>query len=106
MLSRQERADIRKCIGKAAKYGKGYVTAREALGTLDEIALIDTPRLLDALDQAQDDIHRLKSLVEKLYKIVNLASLTDCDHRCFTTQTREQLFATLAQARAVTTQTN
>lgn len=105
MLTRQERADIRKCIGKAARYGKGCVESRSALGTLDEIALVDTPRLLDDLDNAEDEIRQLRHLVGKLYKIVNVTSLTDCDHRCFTTDTQRHLFSTLAEARDVAAQT-
>lgn len=105
MLTRQERSDIRKCIAKAERYGKGCVQSRNALGTLDEIALVDTPHLLDALDNAEAEIRQLRDLLGKLYKIVNMASHTNCDHRCFTRETRAHLFATLAAARLVTAQT-
>jgi hypothetical protein len=47
---------------------------------------------------------RLKVLVGKLYKIVNLASLTKCDHKCFTKETQGHLLALLEEARAVVEQ--
>jgi hypothetical protein len=47
---------------------------------------------------------RLKVLVGKLYKIVNLASLTKCDHKCFTKKTQRHLLALLEESRAVVEQ--
>lgn len=101
MLTRQEREEIRKCIGKAERYTTGHSKSRDVLGTLDQIALVDTPRLLDALDKVEQEIEGLRVLVRKLHKIVNLAALTNCDHKCFTKETQSQLFALLEQAQAV-----
>lgn len=101
MLTRQEREEIRKCIGKAARYTTGYSRSMDVLGTLDQIALVDTPRLLDALDKVEQEIEGLRVLVRRLYKIVNLVALTNCEHKCFTKETQSQLLALLEQAQAV-----
>ncbi len=57
--------------------------------------------LLAALENAEEEIARLKVLVGKLHKIVNLASFTKCDHKCFTKKTQSHLLALLEEARAV-----
>jgi hypothetical protein len=44
----------------------------------------------------------LRTLIRKLYKVVNLATLTKCDHQCFTAETKNNLFSLLAEAHAAT----
>ena len=76
MLTRQERGEIRHRIERAARSISKHKTGTEVFGAWRDVALREAPRLLDALDKADDDIDHLRRLVGKLFKIVNLASLT------------------------------
>jgi hypothetical protein len=101
MLTRQERGEIRHRIERAARSTSKHKTSAEVLGTLGDVASRDAPRLLDALDKTDDEIDQLRRLVGKLFKIVNLASLTECDHRCLTKETQGELFHLIAEAKTV-----
>ena len=101
MLTRQERAAISHRVERAARSTSKHKTSAELFGAWRDVALRDTPRLLDALDKADDEIHHLRRLVGKLFKIVNLASLTECDHRCLTKETQGELFHLIAEAKTV-----
>lgn len=59
-------------------------------------------QLLNALDYAETENARLRTLIRRLYKTVNLASLTKCDHQCFTPEIKANLFSLLAEAHAAT----
>ncbi len=104
MLTKQEREQIRHGIEKAASYSDDDSETADALRAWGKVAVRDAPRLLGALENAEDEIVRLKVLVGKLYKIVNLASLTKCDHKCFTKKTQRHLLALLEESRAVVEQ--
>ncbi len=101
MLSQQEREEIRHGIENAARYGDGDGPTADALRTWGKVAVRDAPRLLAALENAEEGIARLKDLVGKLYGIVDLVSLTKCDHKCLTKKTGHHLLALLEEARAV-----
>ena len=99
MITKHEREELRTYIVKAASYedsAPAYV-----FGAGSRFSLHDVSRLLDDLDETEQEIERLKVLVGKLYKIVNLASLTNCDHKCFTKKTQRHLLALLEESRAV-----
>lgn len=100
MLTKEERDAIRKSIRQAVDSCEDYQTSTEVFGVWGDVALRDAPRLLDALDKADQEIERLREVVARLYKVVNLASLTECDHKCLTKETQHQLFALLGEARA------
>ncbi len=104
MLTKQEREQIRHGIENAASYSDDDSETADALRAWGKVAVRDAPRLLGALENAEDEIVRLKVLVGKLYKIVNLASLTKCDHKCFTKETQGHLLDLLDGARAVVEQ--
>ncbi len=101
MLTQQEREQIRQGIEKAASYSDDDSETADALRAWGKVAVRDAPRLLAVLENAEEEIARLKVLVGKLYKIVNLASLTKCDHKCFTKETQNHLLALLEESRAV-----
>lgn len=101
MLTKEERNTIRKSIKQAVDSCKDYQTTTEVFGVWGDVALRDAPRLLDALDRAEQEMERLREVVARLYKVVNLASLTECDHKCLTKETQHQLFALLTEARTV-----
>ncbi|MFQ5755302.1 MAG: hypothetical protein ACE5H7_04315 [Acidiferrobacterales bacterium] len=101
MLTRQERKEIRRRIEKAAQAAHEAKTSTGVFGAWGNVALRDAPCLLDALDKADDEIDHLRRLVGKLFKIVNLASLTECDHRCLTKETQGELFHLIAEAKTV-----
>lgn len=101
MLTARERHEIRKCIEKAEHLRTEGQTTAEVCSLWGDVAQRDVPRLLKALDEAEAEIDQLSALVNKLYKIVNLATLTECDHRCLTKETQGQIFALLNEARAV-----
>ncbi len=104
MLTQQEREQIRHGIENAASYSDDDSETADALRARGKVAVRDAPRLLAALQNAEEEIARLKVLVGKLYKIVNLASLTKCDHKCFTKETQVHLLALLQEACAVVEQ--
>jgi hypothetical protein len=101
MLTKEERDAIRESINQAIDSCKDCETSTEVFGVWGDVALRDAPRLLDALDVAEQEIERLREIVARLYKVVNLASLTECDHKCLTKETQNQLFTLLTEARAV-----
>ncbi len=101
MLTQQEREQIRHGIEKAASYSDDDSETADALRAWGKVAVRDAPRLFAALKNAEEDIEHLRALVGKLYKIVNLALLTNCDHKCFTKETQGHLLALLDEARAV-----
>jgi hypothetical protein len=101
MLTRQERKEIRHRIERAAQSAHEAKTSTEVFGAWGDVALRDAPRLLDALDKADDEIDHLRTLVGKLFKIVNLASRTECDHRCLTRETQGELFHLIAKTKTV-----
>jgi hypothetical protein len=100
MLSKKERDTIRDTINQAIDSCRDCQTSTEVFGVWGDVALRDAPRLLDALDNADQEIVRLREIIARLYKVVNLASLTECDHKCLTKETQHQLFALLSEARA------
>ncbi len=104
MLTKQEREQIRHGIEKAARYSDDDSETADALRAWSKVAVRDAPRLLAALENAEEDIEHLRALVGKLYKIANLASLTKCDHKCFTKKTQRHLLALLEESRAVVEQ--
>ncbi len=104
MLTQQEREEIRHGIENAARYSDDDSPTADALRAWGKVAIRDAPRLLAALENAEEEIARLKVLVGKLYKIVNLSSLTKCDHKCFTKETQVHLLALLQEACAVVEQ--
>ena len=102
MLAKHERKELRTYIVNAASYedsAPAYV-----FGAGSRFSLHDVSRLLDDLDKTEEEVERLKVLAGKLYKIVNLASLTKCDHKCFTKETQGHLLTLLQEARAVVEQ--
>lgn len=101
MLTKEERDAIRKSIKQAVDSCKDCQTSAEIFGAWGDVALRDAPRLLDALDSAEQEMEHLREVIARLYKVVNLASLTECDHKCLTKETQHQLFALLTDARAV-----
>jgi hypothetical protein len=101
VLSKDERDAIRKTIAQALGSCQDYQSSTEVFGVWGDLALRDAPRLLEALDKAEQEMERLREIIARLYKVVNLASLTECDHKCLTKETQHQLFALLTEARAV-----
>ena len=101
MLTQQEREEIRHGIENAARYSDGDSPTADALRAWGKVAVRDAPSLLAALENAEERIARLKILVGKLYGIVDLVSLTKCDHKCITRKTGRHLLALLEEARAV-----
>lgn len=99
MLTKEQREEIRKCIVDAAKYGDS--APANVFGGGSKFTLDDVSHLLAAMDKAEEEIERLRVLVGKLHKILNLASLTNCDHKCFTKETQSHLLALLDEAHAV-----
>ncbi len=101
MLTQQEREEIRHGIENAASYSDGDGPTADALRAWGKVAVRDAPRLLAALENVEEEIARLKVLVGKLYRIVDLASHTKCDHKCFTKKTQRHLLPLLEEAHAV-----
>ncbi len=104
MLTQQEREEIRQGIKRAAQLSDRDSAPAYVFAAGSKFSLHDVSRLLDDLDRTEQEVERLKVLVGKLYKIVNLASLTKCDHKCFTKETQSHLLALLEEARAVVEQ--
>lgn len=98
MLTREERDDLRTCIVKAARHGDS--APANVFGSASKFSLRDVSRLLDALDRAEKEITRLRYLTGRLYKIVHLGTLVECDHKCLTKETKGQLLTLLAEAEA------
>lgn len=98
MLTKHDREKIRASLEEMTKHGNGNGSPAMAQRRLTPHQIW---QLLDAVDDAEAEIEHLRMLIRKLYKIVNLATLSKCDHKCFTTRTRNNLFALLAEAHAV-----
>ena len=101
MLPQQEREEIRHGIENSASYSDDDSPTADVLRAWGKVTLRDAPRLLAALENAEEEIARSRILVGKLYRIVNLASRAKCDHNCFTMKTQSHLPALLEEARAV-----
>lgn len=101
MLSKEERERIRQCIEQAASADHAYDTSTEVFGVWGDVALRDAPRLLSALDEAAGEIERLRALIAKLHKVVNLVSLHECDHCCLNRETKNELLTLLAETHAL-----
>lgn len=97
MLSKQERERIRQCIEQAASSDHAYDTSTEVFGVWGDVALRDAPRLLSALDEAADEIERLRALIARLHKVVNLVSLNECNHCCLNRETKNELLTLLTE---------
>ena len=102
MLTQQESEEIRHGIENVARYSDDDSPTADAIRAWGKVVVRDASRLLlVALEGAEEEIARLKVLVDKLYRIADLASLTKCDHKCFAWKTQCQLLALLEEARAV-----
>jgi hypothetical protein len=99
MLDKQDRKEIRKSIAKAANLGDS--APANVFGAGSKFTLNHVRQLLDAADRSDEEIKRLKVLVEKLYKIVHLGTMIECDHRCLTKESQNQLLGLLSEAEAV-----
>ncbi len=101
MLSKQERERIRQCIDQAASSDYAYETSTEVFGVWGDVALRDAPRLLSALDDAADEIERLRALIARLHKVVNLVSLNECHQHCLNRETKNELLTLLTETQAL-----
>ena len=101
MLTQQEREEIRHGIENAARYSDDDSPTVDALRVWGKAAVRDASLLLAALENAEEEIARLKILVGELHRIVDVASLTKCDHKCMTKKTKRHLIALLEETRAV-----
>ncbi len=101
MLTQQEREEITHRTENAVRYIDGDSPTADALRAWGKVADRDAPRLLAALENAVEESLRIKTLVGKLYGIVDLVSLTKCDHKCLTKKTQRHLLPLLEEARAV-----
>lgn len=99
MLNKQDRNEIKMSIAKAANLGDS--APANVFGAGSKFTLDHVSQLLDAADRSDEEIKRLKVLVEKLYKIVSLGTMIECDHRCLTKESQNQLLGLLAEAEAV-----
>lgn len=99
MLNKQDRKEIRKSIAKAADFGDS--APANVFGAGSKFTLDHVRQLLDTLDRSDEEIKRLKLLVERLYKIVSLGTMIECDHRCLTKESQYQLLGLLDEAEAV-----
>lgn len=98
MLSRHEREKIRASLVEMTRHVDS--TRSPAPDGHKRLTPHQIWQLLNAVDHAEADNARLRTLIRKLYKIVNSAALTKCDHQCFTAETKSNLFAALAEAHA------
>lgn len=99
MLNKQDRKEIRMRIANAANLGDS--APANVFGAGSKLTLDHVCQLLDAVDRSDEETKRLKMLVQKLYKIVNLGTMIECDHRCLTKESRSQLLGLLNEAEAV-----
>ncbi len=99
MLNKQDRKQIRKSIANAANLGDN--APANVFGAGSKFTLDHVSQLLDAVDRSDEEIKRLKVLIEKLYKIVSLGTMIECDHRCLTKESQNQLLGLLDEAEAV-----
>ncbi len=101
MLTRQERGRIRESIVETGRCGKSYRNPIVVPGGRKRLTPHETWQLLNTVDNAEKEIERLRGLVKRLYKIVNLETRIESDHKCLTRKTNGQLLTLLAEARAV-----
>ena len=99
MLNKQDRKEIRKSIANAANLGDSAPV--NVFGAGSKFTLDHVSQLLDAADRSDEEIKRLKVLIEKLYKIVSLGTMIECGHRCLTKKSQNQLLGLLGEAEAV-----
>ena len=99
MLNKQDRKEIRKSIANAADFGDS--APANVFGAGSKFTLDHVCQLLDIVDRSDEEIKRLKVLVEKLYKIVSLGTMVECDHRCLTKKSQNQLLGLLGEVEAV-----
>ncbi len=99
MLNKQDRREIRKSIANAANLGDS--APANVFGAGSKFSLDHVSQLLDKVDRSDQEIKRLKALVERLYNIVSLGTMIECDHRCLTKESQNQLLGLLGEAEAV-----
>lgn len=99
MLNEQDRKEIREAITKAANAGDS--APANVFGAGSKFTLDHVRQLLDAVDRSDEETNRLKVLIEKLYKIVSLGTMMECDHRCLTKESQHQLLGLLGEAETV-----
>jgi len=102
MLTRQERGEIRASLVEMTRHGDSNRSPVVVPGGQKRLTSHQIWQLLNAVDNAEAENARLRTLIRKLYKIVNQASITKCDHQCFTMETKNNLFSLLAEAHAAT----
>lgn len=100
MLTKHEREKIRASLVEMTRGGGSNRSPVVVPGGQKRLTPHQIWQLLNGVDNAEAEIAHLQTLIRKLYKIVNLATVTTCDHKCFTTDTRDNLFALLAEAHA------
>ena len=98
MLIKHEPERIRASLVEITRYGDSNRSPVVVPGGQKRLTPHEIWQLPNAVDHAE--VAHLRTFIRKLYKIVNLATLTECDHQCFTTDTRDNLFALLAEAHA------
>ena len=100
MLTKHEREKVRVSLVEMTRYADSNRSPLVVPGGQKRLTPHRIWQLLNAVDNAEAEIAHLRALVRKLYKIVNLATLTKCDHQCFTAETKSNLFSLLAEAHA------
>jgi hypothetical protein len=102
MLRKHEREKIRASLVEMARQGDSDRRPVAVPGGQKRLTPHQIWRLLNAVDNVEAENAHLRTLIRKLYKIVNLATITKCDHQCFTAETKTNLFSLLAEAHAAT----
>ncbi len=102
MLTKHEQERIRASLVEITRYGDGNRSPVVVPVGQKRLTPHQIWQLLNAVDHAGAENARLRALIRKLYKILNLATLTKCDHQCFTAETKNNLFSLLAEAHAAT----
>ncbi|MDH3671912.1 MAG: hypothetical protein OES46_12220 [Gammaproteobacteria bacterium] len=99
MLNKRDRKELKKGIANAANLGDSAPV--NVFGAGSKFTLDHVYQLLDTMDRSDEEIKRLRVLVEKLYKIVSLGTMIECDHRCLTKESQNSLLGLLDEAEAV-----
>jgi hypothetical protein len=102
MLTKHEREKIRASFVEMTMHANNNTSPVVILGDQKRLTPHQIWQLLNAVDETEAENARLRTLIRKLYKLVSLASLTQCDHQCFTAETKSNLFSLLAEAHAAT----
>lgn len=102
MLTRHEREKIRASLVEMTKHANSNRSPLAVPGGQKRLTPHQIWQLLNAVDDTEAENAHLRTLVRKLYKIVNSAALTKCDHQCFTPEIKSNLFSLLAEAHAAT----